>query len=453
MFKEGVYDGVYEIKGNLRAYVSKAIYGGRVCVNTKYKKKLINEKISDYDGVSLYPSAIKRLCRESGLPKGKAKRFTHSELNEWKNKTYSIITVKINKVNKIQQMPFIAHKSEDSIKYLNTPPNEPVVIDNITLEDYINFHEIEYELLDGVYWNEGVNKKMGEVNQRLFDARLKHKKSNKALANVIKLMLNSSYGKTIMKNTNTEKKIIKTTNTSYNKENNTWETVVKSNFENYVYNNFNTIKNYRKLNEHNYEVERICADNSYNRGHIGCAILSTSKRIMNEVFNVANDNNYPIYYTDTDSLHLNYDHVKPLEDKYLERYGKELNGTQLEQFHTDFDLEGSVDEIYSKQSIFLGKKSYIDILESKDINGNTIEGCHIRLKGITKEGLEHSAKQYKNNTMNMNYLDLYKDLSQGIEKNIILNPFNPDNNKNKVLFEFKQGKVSTRKEFIRKVKF
>lgn len=536
MIKEGAYDDVYEVKGNLRAYIAKAVYGGRVCVNEKYKKKVIEGKISDYDGVSLYPSAINRLCREIGLPKGKAKRFTkekqmvkkfvevdeeiykcqgfgydrivgivndeyyyygywdkytkgkneyiqgkkldekelkrlnryleHSKKssikeipkarvkkmvletdNNWKDKTYSILTVKINKVNKHQQMPFIAHKGEGSIHYTNTPPEKPIIIDSITLEDYINFHDIEYEILDGVYWNEGTNKKMGEVVQTLFDARLKYKKTNVALANVIKLMLNSSYGKTIMKKTNTETKIVKTTNKSYNKTTKKWVVHKKTDFENYVYNNFNTIKRYRKLNKDNYEVEKICADNSYNRGHIGCAILSMSKRIMNEVFNVANDNNYPIYYTDTDSLHCNLEDVPKLEAKYKERYNKELNGKNLEQFHTDFDLNGACGEIYATKSIFLGKKSYYDKLESKDKDGNTITGQHIRLKGITEEGLEHTAKKYNG------YENLYTELSKGEKIKIILNPFDESKNKNKVLFDFKEGKVSTKKEFTREVKF
>ena len=450
---EGAYNGVYEVQGNLRAYIAKAVYGGRVCVNPKYKKKVINGKISDYDGVSLYPSAINRLCRLMGLPKGKAKRYTPNDLtglnnSYWKNKTYSILTVKITKVNKKQQMPFIAHKTEDSIKYTNEAPEKPIVIDSITLEDYINFHHIEYELLEGVYWNEGGNKKMGEVIQRLFNARLQYKKTNVALANTIKLMLNSSYGKTIMKKSKTNKQIIQTEKHSYNKTTKKWEIISKTNFNDYVYNNFNTIKNYRKLNDNNYEVEKICADNSFNRGHIGCAILSISKRIMNEVFDVANDNKYPIYYTDTDSLHCNMEDVPKLEAKYEEKYKKVLNGKNLEQFHTDFDLDGAKEEIYAIKSIFLGKKSYMDYLESKDEKGNTIHGFHIRLKGITKEGLENTAKEYKDN-----YIGLYEDLAKGNEKKIILNPYNPDTNENKVLFEFKEGKVSTRKEFSRIVKF
>ena len=443
---EGSYEGVYEVQGNLRAYIAEAVYGGRVCVNKKYQKKVIEGKISDYDGVSLYPSAINRLCRLMGLPIGKAKRFNKNELNTWKDKTYSIMTVKIIKVNKKQQMPFIAQKEEGSIKYINTAPTKPIIIDSVTLEDYINFHEIEYELLDGVYWDEGGNKKMGEVIQRLFNARLQYKTTNKALANTIKLMLNSSYGKTIMKKTKQEKVIVKTH--KYKKVNNKWIKEEKTNLQNYIYNNFNTIKSYRKLNEDIYEIERIKADNSFNRGHIGCAILSTSKRIMNEVFDVANDNKYPIYYTDTDSLHCNMEDVPKLEAKYKERYNKELNGKQLEQFHTDFDLEGSASEIYATKSIFLGKKSYMDYLESKDENGNTINGFHIRLKGITKEGLDHEAKKYNNS-----YLGLYEDLAKGIKKKIILNPFNEEENKQKVLFDFKNGNVSTKGLFERTVKF
>ena len=453
---EGAYEGVCEVQGNLRAYIAKAIYGGRVCVNKKYKKKVIEGKISDYDGVSLYPSAINRLCREKGLPTGEAKRFNNprdsntlhnSKLNSWENMTYSIMTVKITKVNKHQQMPFIAQKEEGSIKYINTPPPEPIIIDSITLQDYINFHQIEYELLDGVYWNEGGNNKMGEVIQRLFNARLQAKKDDKAaLSNTIKLMLNSAYGKTMMTQTKQEKVIVKTHR--YKKVKGKWVKQEKTNLQNYVYNNFNTIKSYRQINENCYEFERVKADNSFNRGHIGCAILSISKRIMNEVFDVANDNEYPIYYTDTDSLHCNMEDVPKLEAKYKERYNKELNGKQLEQFHTDFELKGAKDEIYATKSIFLGKKSYIDCLESKDENGNTITDFHKRLKGITKEGLEHEAKKYNNS-----YLGLYEDLAKGKAVEIVLNPFNKDENKQKVLFDFKDGKVSTRNEFKRTVKF
>jgi hypothetical protein len=441
MISNGAYDGVYCVKGNLREYISKAVYGGRVCVNEKYKKKVIEGKISDYDGVSLYPSAINRLCREIGLPTGEAKRL---DGKDYRNFKYSILSVKINKVNKFQQMPFIAHKGDGVIEYLNEAPKNIIVIDSITLEDYIKFHHIDFEVVDGVYWEGEFNKKMGELVQTLFQERLKYKKSKPALAQTIKLMLNSSYGKTIMKKSNTEVKVIKNQSKKGNKKNDYTpiHIDVEEVFETYVYNNFNTIKSFRKVNEFNYEVERLKVDDSYNRGHIGCAILSMSKRIMNEVFDIANENGFPIYYSDTDSLHCNFDDVKPLEDKYREVYGKELNGKNLEQFHTDFTLDGADDEIYATKSIFLGKKSYLDCLESKDKDGNKITDFHIRLKGITEEGLKYEASKYSNS-----FEGMYEDLAKGKELNILLNP------KDKVLFQYKKGFVNTKGDFYRKVKF
>ena len=458
MREEEAYDGVWEISGNLRAYVAEAVYGGRVNVNEKYKKQVIEQKISDYDGVSLYPSAINRLCRPSketeqfydgGLPIGVATRYKQEELTQWKNMTYSVLTVKITQVKKTQQMPFIAHKGKSSIAYLNTPPLEPVIIDSITLEDYINFHDIEYELIDGVYWNSGINNKMGKIVKKLFDMRLKCKTNNNtALSNVIKLMLNSSYGKTIMKKSKYMKKIIMTKYKQYDKVLNKWVYKNKTNWNNYVCRNFNTIKEWRQLNDDTYEVKSICADDTYNRGHIGCAILSMSKRIMNEVFDIANTHECPIYYTDTDSMHCNYDDLTKIEEQYNNKYQKKLNGKNLEQFHTDFSLKGAHGEIYATKSIFLGKKSYMDYLESTDKDGNIINGFHTRLKGITREGMKHTAKEYKDG-----YMGLYTDLAKGIEKNMVLNPFDEDNNSQKVLFEFKKGTVSFKKEFIRKVKF
>lgn len=422
----GAYDDVYEVCGNLREYISNSVYGGRVCVNEKYKKKVIEDKISDYDGVSLYPSSINRLCREIGLPTGEAKRLKGQD---WKKFKYSILTVKIIKVNKIQQMPFISYKENGIINYTNNAPKEPIIIDSITLEDYIKFHKIDFKVIDGIYWEGNYNKKMGELINNLFQTRMKYEKERPALSNTIKLMLNSSYGKTITKKSNTETKII------YNNKDG-------SNFRDYVYNNFNTIKGWRTLNNYNFEIEKICFDNSYNRGHIGCSILSMSKRIMNEVFDIADNLKCPIYYTDTDSLHCNFNDVSKIEAKYKEVYNKELNGKNLEQFHTDFKLKNAYSDIYAIKSIFLGKKSYMDYLESKDINGNVINGFHFRLKGITKEGLENEASKYKNS-----YIGLYTELSESKKINFLLNP------KDKVLFEFKKGNVSTKKDFYREVKF
>lgn len=453
MTLEGAYEGIYEISGNLREYVSRAVMGGKVYVNPEYKKKVIEGKISDYDGVSLYPSAMHRLCKERGLPVGIAKRYSPTEhnINTWQKKFYSIMTVRITKVNKKQQVPCISHRDKNGVmQYTNQIPNDTIVIDSTTLEDYIKFHEIEYELLDGVFWNEGGNKKMGEIIYNLFQGRLKAKREGKnGLQQVIKLMLNSAYGKTITKKSYTKFTI--KSKVQRKKLQDKWHEIDRTpQLDNYIYANFRTIKAYRDMSLCQVEMEEINCDHSFNRGHIGCAILSMSKRIMNEVFDVANTYGYPIYYTDTDSMHLNFDDVPKLEEKYRSTYNRELNGKNLGQFHTDFELPGadSDSEIYATKSIFLAKKSYLDILESKDKDNKIINGYHVRLKGITEEGIADSAKKYKNS-----YEGLFTDLANGEEKEMILNPFNVEDNRQKVLFEFMKNGVRTRKTFTRKVRF
>jgi len=204
------------------------------------------------------------------------------------------------------------------------------------------------------------------------------------------------------------------------------------------------------------EVERISVDDNFNRGHIGCMILSMSKRIMNEVFDVANTHKLPIYYTDTDSIHLNYDDVPTLEKEFSKEHNRVLTGKNLGQFHIDFDMkdkdgndrQGKGEEIYAIQSCFLGKKTYYDKLESKDKDGNTIHAYHIRMKGITKEGITHQAKKYDKGVD-----ELYEHLAKGNAVEFTMNPFNEETNSQKVLFQYVDSKVNFRKEFKRVVKF
>ena len=49
-------------------------------------------------------------------------------------------------------------------------------------------------------------------------------------------------------------------------------------------------------------------------------------------------------------------------------------------FHADFDMDGASGEVRAKESYCIAKKVYIDILESVDKNGKTIDCDHIRPK-------------------------------------------------------------------------
>ena len=113
---------------------------------------------------------------------------------------------------------------------------------------------------------------------------------------------------------------------------------------------------------------------------------------MNRVMMTAEQNGIEIFYQDTDSMHLKEEDVPRLAELFKTKYGSELIGCNLGQFHCDFDgFQGSVGEIHSRKLIALGKKSYIDILV--DEKGN--EGFHIRLKGIPKQVILNKCSRMK----------------------------------------------------------
>jgi hypothetical protein len=445
----GVYEGVYENKGNLRTFIDKSVRGGRVNCNSKFIKKEIRRKIADYDGVSLYPSSMVRLCRSKknggigGLPIGMATRFNKDELHTWNDKVFSILHIRIIKIGKKQRMPIIQYKDSNGISQytsdVNDLPKEGVHLNSIDLEDFIKFCEIEYEIIGGIYWNKGTNDKMREMIEKLFNERLKAKRDkNMSLSEVLKLVLNSAYGKTGAKKTFEKSKIKKTDDVCAN----------------YIYNNFESISEISYLNKSQTEITERCIDDSYNRNHIASAILSMSRRIVNEVFDVANDNGIDIYYTDTDSMHLDYDKVPLLEQKFKERYGRELAGEGLGQFHIDFSMKDKngkeLNDVHSKFFICLGKKCYLDVLEGTDDNGVVHTDYHVRMKGVSKAALEEAKKRYGG------YENLYMALARGEEVEFILNPTNVDENKENPIFAFEKNGtpyIQKANSFTRKIKF
>ena len=63
----------------------------------------------------------------------------------------------------------------------------------------ITFHEAEFEIIDGYYFHSGRNGKINSVIKNLCDLRLRLKYDYNPAEMVIKLLMNSMYGKTIIK--------------------------------------------------------------------------------------------------------------------------------------------------------------------------------------------------------------------------------------------------------------
>jgi len=408
---QGAYEGVCQSSGNLREYLSKAVYGGRVQTNTKYEKKIIDRPIADEDATSLYPSSMKRLKEEiGGIPKGTAKYF-RSNIPE--DACYYVATVIIHRINKTQDNAFIAIRGKDSINYVNECKDEKVIIDKITLEDYIKFHQIDYTIVEGVYYNEGFNPNIGTIIEKLFTLRKQYKAEGKdTLQETVKLIMNSTYGRTIIKKTN--ERIVYRWNKTIDEKTNQWTV---DNVSPFVYKNFDSIHKPIEQNERWTKIYLHEIDTGFNLAIAGIMILSMSKRIMNEVQGLASDNDLPIYYQDTDSLHMNLEDVPKLEALYLTEYKKVLAGKELGNFHVDFNLNGKKKGVYAKRSIFLGRKCYIDHLVNPETKE---EGYHIRMKGVSNPAILHRCDELK-----IDPFELYtKLISESIEFTLNFDKYN-----------------------------
>jgi len=114
------------------------------------------------------------------------------------------------------------------------------------------------------------------------------------------------------------------------------------------------------------------------------------------------------------------------------------------QFHSDFDSNVIVEDIHATESIFLGKKCYIDKLEGKDENGNPVVDYHIRMKGVSNNAIKHKAKIEQRD-----FIDIYKSL---LDCNKEL--FDLCCGGEKINFEYNSNyTITTKKEFNRVLSF
>ena len=74
-----------------------------------------------------------------------------------------------------------------------------IYIGKAALEYLISFHEAESEIIDGYYYNSGRSNNINNVIKNLCDSRLKLKSCKNPAQVVIKLLMNSMYGKTGIK--------------------------------------------------------------------------------------------------------------------------------------------------------------------------------------------------------------------------------------------------------------
>ena len=128
----------------------------------------------------------------------------------------------------------------------------------------------------------------------------------------------------------------------------------------------------------------------------------------------------------------------------IKKYKLDSVGEDLGNVHVDVDLYGATSESYAIENVFLGKKTYIYILEATDKYGKTIDPDHIILKGIPTMCIQYYAEQHK-----ISGLDIYKKLYN----NEIIK-FDLTNDGNKLLWKHnKDHTISNVSDFTRKCQY
>lgn len=436
VMKQNCFLGMMEENGDLKCFLRRCVRGGR-CMIRDNIKTIVNSgnEIVDFDACSLYPSAMKRLL----LPTGKAS-FTSDKnyletlffdhlmdenqliANDEKFVSAMFIHIRINKINKKRHFPLMCKKINGINIYTNNLENEEVYLTHIELLDLIIYQKIDFDIIDGIFFTGNKDDKMSNYIEYIYNLRKHYKEKKNPLQEILKLFMNSSYGKTIQKDIAIEDKFF-----------------TKDKSSDYIKNNFQRIKEVIEINDYSVwcKLEGTYSD-EYHPVHIGALILSMSKHIMNELICLMEDNNISVFYQDTDSVHMYKKDIPKVQELFKLYYKRELIGTDMGQFHSDFPLINGKEAV-SKKSIFLGKKCYIDYLINED--GETMN--FIRMKGIPSKCVENAAKD-----LGVEVYDLYAAMYDGeeIEFDLLSN--------NLPSFEYEKAfGIKLRESFKRVLKF
>ena len=398
---QGCYDGVFEISGVIQEFVKRCTVGGRVMVANN-QPIITDIPLSDLDVNSLYPSAM---IMGHGYLKGPPKVITPE--TDLAHADGYFMMIKINSVPDGYPFPICCLRNEINGKvtgnhWTNDLVGATLFVDKTTLVDLTYWSGVCFDMIQGYYFDEGFNTRIHTVMQQLFDLRCRLKLQDSTAQMGVKLLMNSSYGKTGLKAVDTDINYIAFTDS-----------------EQFIHNHHNKIKSFTEMPNGTFRfVVYKTIDQHFNKQHIACTILSQSKAIMNAVTCLAHLQNIPIYYTDTDSLHIEAHRMPELIQAYEERYQKKMIGDGIGQFHSDFTFKScfsiqdnklvttgvkSQGEISTKRCYFLGKKSYMDVLE--DESGQL--AYHVRLKGIPSKCILNTCNFDYGGDLEAMFQDLY----------------------------------------------
>lgn len=404
----GGYADAYSVSGVPLAFMSLSCVGGRVMTQGN---KMINVKgipIVDPDVNSEYPEAM-RSC--PGVPRGKPKVMPKNPSREEVDQyDYYYAEVEFLEVGVEAEFPTVCLFDGETNNWTNDVVGKRRVLDKCNIEDFEHFQKGKVRIIQGYYYDEGFTTVINEEIPAIYDRRNQLKKEeNEGAQQTLKLNMNSGFGKSAQNPIPHD--------TVY---------VNGDDVNDYLFNNYAHVYSIQVMpnGQHRLTVWKNLKD-QFNQVYYGSMILSHAKRVLNRVIYLGNQSR--IYYTDTDSLHMDLEEFKNIEKKFREVYKQELIGKGLGQMSEDFKFKGTwvtrdgkmvecdlipEGDIYSWHLIAPGKKTYADLL--RDQKGQTTN--HLRAKGAPIKCIQNVVNElYGGDPMKM-----YEDFHQHKPVDIML---------------------------------
>lgn len=382
-------DELNQVHGTTADFIRESCYGGR-CMVRDNECCEVEGNIVDYDAVSLYPSAMARMF----IPCGPCE-YMNESLDYYINHlmpvdqehpsldkfiSFFVVRIHIKHALPKQAFPLIARRSL-TLEYKDGANCDvEMVVNSIMLEDMINTYTEKFEFHEathsgrGLYWYGYKDFKIREYIKKVFNKRKELKAQKNPTETCYKLLMNSAYGKTIQKPVFNIEKFFMSEEDMIRVLRGRWRSFISA----------TSIGDKTWIAKLRKNILMLEASN-WNLAHVGSIVLAMSKRIMNEVFQCATD--LHIFYQDTDSLHIAKNELHLLEERFRIKYGRELCGTEMGQFHVDYPPVDGKEVLHGRRSLFLSKKVYCTELENKE--GAT--GWYYRMKGVSPNAIEGEA--------------------------------------------------------------
>ena len=123
-------------------------------------------------------------------------------INKFEPEKYDgyFIKIKVLKVGRKLNFPLQSIMTEAGVRnFTNDLEGKEIYIDKIALEDFVKFQKVEYEFIQGYYYDDGHNNKINKIMTELYKNRRKYKDEGNDIQMVFKELMNSSYGKSCLK--------------------------------------------------------------------------------------------------------------------------------------------------------------------------------------------------------------------------------------------------------------